>query len=100
MLEFISRILGRGAKPRSKNLAKERLKLVLAHDRIDVSPGMFEGLRVDLARAFGKYVDIDEAGMKVRFDSTDSRLAVVASAPVIGMRRGTQAPRRGRRSDA
>lgn len=99
-MEFISRILGRGANPRSKNLAKERLRLALAHDRIDASPGMFEGLRVDLARVFGKYVDIDEAGMKVRFDSTDSRLALVASAPVIGMRRGTERPRRRRRTDA
>lgn len=98
MWEFVSRVLGKRAKPSSKNLAKERLKMVLVHDRIEISPGMFEGLRVDLAKVFGKYVDIDEAGMSVRFDSTDSRLALVASAPVIRTRRVSQASRRRRRT--
>ncbi len=94
-MEFMRKILGRGSRPRTGNLAKERLKLVLAHDRIDISPGMFEGLRVDLASVFGKYVDIDESGMMVRFDSSGSRLALVASAPVVGTRRGARPPRRG-----
>lgn len=97
MFDFMSRILGgksRPGGPGSKSLAKERLKLALACDRVDVSPQMFEGLRVDLARAVSKYVEIDEAGMKLRFDSSDRRLALVASVPVIGMRRGSEAARR------
>ena len=35
MFEFVSWILGKKPKPRSKDLAKERLKLVLTHDRVD-----------------------------------------------------------------
>ncbi len=97
-MELFSRILGMGAKPRSKNLAKERLRAALVHDRMDISPVVFEGLRVDLARVCGKYLDIDESGMKVRFDSVGSRLALVASVPVIGARRNRQAPGRGGRA--
>jgi len=74
----------RKEKPRSKDLAKERLKLVLTHDRVDISPQMFEKLRRDLAIACAKYVEIDEAGMNVRLDSQDRTLALVASVPVIG----------------
>ncbi|MCR4401827.1 MAG: cell division topological specificity factor MinE [Firmicutes bacterium] len=99
MFDFMSRILGGKSRPGglgSKSLAKERLKVTLACDRVGVSPQVFEGLRVDLARAVSKYVEIDEAGMSLRFDSTDRRLALVASMPVIGMRRGSEACRRGK----
>ncbi|HHX27287.1 MAG TPA: cell division topological specificity factor MinE [Firmicutes bacterium] len=87
MFDFVSWILGKKDKPRSKDLAKERLKLVLTHDRVDISPQMFEKLRRDLAIACAKYVEIDEAGMNVRFDSQDRTLALVASVPVIGTKR-------------
>ncbi|MDI7246249.1 MAG: cell division topological specificity factor MinE [Bacillota bacterium] len=96
MFDFMSRILGgksRLGEPRSKSLAKERLKLALACDRVELSPQVFEGLRLDLARAVSKYVEIDEAGMKVRFDSSDRRLSLVASVPVVGTRRTGQARR-------
>lgn len=87
MFDFVSWILGKKDKPRSKDLAKERLKLVLTHDRVDISPQMFEKLRRDLAIACAKYVEIDEAGMNVRLDSQDRTLALVASVPVIGTKR-------------
>jgi cell division topological specificity factor len=87
VFDFVSWILGKKDKPRSKDLAKERLKLVLTHDRVDISPQMFEKLRRDLAIACAKYVEIDEAGVNVRLDSQDRTLALVASVPVIGAKR-------------
>lgn len=84
VFDFVSWFLGRRDKPRSKDLAKERLKLVLTHDRVDISPQMFEKLRRDLAIACAKYVEIDEAAMSVRLDSQDRRLALIASVPVLG----------------
>ncbi len=94
VFEFVSWILGKKDKPRSKDLAKERLKLVLTHDRVDISPQMFEKLRRDLASACAKYVEIDEAGMNVRFDSQDRTLALVASVPVIGAKRNPYSSKR------
>ncbi len=87
VFEFMSRVLGKKNRLGSKDLAKERLKLVLAQDRVDISPQMFEKLRRDLAKACAKYVEIDEAGMDVRFDSGDRSLALIASVPVIGTKR-------------
>ena len=37
MFEFMSRVLGKKNRLGSKDLAKERLKLVLAQDRVDIS---------------------------------------------------------------
>ncbi|NLS44455.1 MAG: cell division topological specificity factor MinE [Firmicutes bacterium] len=90
----MSWILGGRGRKKSKDLAKERLKLVLAHDRVEISPQAFEKLRRDLASACAKYVDIDETGMDIRFDSRDRALALVASVPVIGMKRGPYASKR------
>lgn len=84
VFEFMSRVLGKKNRLGSKDLAKERLKLVLAQDRVDISPQMFEKLRRDLAIACAKYVEIDEAAMSVRLDSQDRRLALIASVPVLG----------------
>ena len=94
VFEFMSRILGKKNKLGSKNLAKERLKLVLAQDRIDISPQMLERLRRDLASACAKYVDIDEAGMNVRLDSSDRTVALIASVPVVGTKRNVHASKR------
>jgi len=94
VFEFMSRILGRKNRPGSKDLAKERLKLVLAQDRVDISPQMFERLRRDLATACAKYVEIDAANMDVRFDSGDRTLALIASVPVIGTKRDSYNSRR------
>jgi cell division topological specificity factor len=94
VFEFVSWILGKRDKLRSKDLAKERFKLVLTHDRVDISPQMFEKLRRDLASACAKYVEIDEAGMSVRLDSGDRTLALVASVPVIGAKRNSYSSKR------
>lgn len=96
MFEFMSRILGRKNRLGSKDLAKERLKLVLAHDRVSISPQMLERLRRDLASACAKYVDIDEAGMNIRFDSSDRSLALIASVPVIGSKQSTHTSKKRR----
>ena len=38
----------------SKNVAKERLKLVLVHDRIDCSPQLLEAIKDDILKVMSK----------------------------------------------
>ncbi|MBQ1188012.1 MAG: cell division topological specificity factor MinE [Peptococcaceae bacterium] len=54
MASFLQRLFG-GEKA-SKELAKDRLKLVLIHDRASVSPAMMENLRRDLVEVISKYM--------------------------------------------
>ena len=86
MLEFITRIFGKDSSP-SKNVAKERLRLVLVHDRTDISPQIMQDLKTDLIKVISSYMDIDEAALEVNLDSNDNQIALVANIPVRGMKR-------------
>ncbi|MDD4168824.1 MAG: cell division topological specificity factor MinE [Desulfotomaculaceae bacterium] len=85
MLEFITRLFGKEYK--SKNIAKERLRLVLVHDRASISPQMLESLKLDLIKVISNYMEIDEENLDVSLDSSGNTVALVANIPVTGMKR-------------
>ncbi len=51
---------------KSKNVAKERLKLVLVHDRADLSPKFLEMIKGDIIRVISEYAEIDEDGLDIK----------------------------------
>lgn len=85
MLEFLTKLFGRDSG--SKNIAKERLRLVLVHDRASISPQLLETLKVDLIKVISNYMDIDEKALEVSLDSRGNTVALVANIPVKGMKR-------------
>ncbi|MCQ2560144.1 MAG: cell division topological specificity factor MinE [Clostridia bacterium] len=85
MLEFISKILGKD-NVSSKNIAKDRLRLVLVHDRSDISPQVMQDLRKDLIEVISNYMEIDEKSLEVNFDHVENQVALVANIPVKRMK--------------
>jgi cell division topological specificity factor len=74
-------------------VAKERLRLVLVHDRTDISPQLMQDLKSDLIKVISNYMEIDEAALEVSLDSNENQIALVANIPVKGMKRsGKVAP--------
>ncbi|MGB9847020.1 MAG: cell division topological specificity factor MinE [Desulfotomaculales bacterium] len=86
MFEFLARVFGRETAG-SKNVAKERLRLVLVHDRAGVSPQLLEALKNELIRVISNYMDIDENALEVSLETHEDQVALVASIPVRGMKR-------------
>ena len=80
MFEFIGKLFG--GSEGSKNKAKERLRLVLVHDRASLSPGLVEALKEELIQVISKYMEIDEDGLEVNFDEGDDAVALIANIPV------------------
>ena len=78
----ISRFFGRDEAEASKNMAKERLRLVLVHDRLDVSEQLMNALRVDLLNVIGKYFGIDEQALEVSLSREAEGMALVANIPI------------------
>ena len=72
----------------SRDVAMERLRLVLVHDRAMVSPALLELLKSEMVEVISRYLEIDEDGMEVRLSATDQMAALVASIPVRRVRRG------------
>lgn len=74
---------------KSKNVAKERLKLVLVHDRADLSPKFLDMIKGDIIRVISEYADIDEAGLDIKLtrmkrDMDSSTIsALVANIPIV-----------------
>ena len=50
----------------SKNVAKERLKLVLVHDRVDCSPQLLNMIKDDILKVISNYAEIEEDGLEIK----------------------------------
>ncbi|HEY3425116.1 MAG TPA: cell division topological specificity factor MinE [Negativicutes bacterium] len=87
MFDLIQKMFGKDSAG-SKNIAKERLRLVLVHDRVNVSPQFMETLKDDMIKAISNYMDINVEDMEVSLTSTNSSVALVANIPVNRMKRG------------
>ena len=80
LIDFIQRLLGR-EKP-SGALARERLQLVLAHDRSDLNPELLEQMRREILEVVPKYVEIDLESGDVSLETGDRVTALVANLPI------------------
>ncbi len=90
MLIDFSKIFGR-SKP-SKDVAKERLQLVLIHDRANVSPEFLEMVKGEIIKVIQHYMEIDESALDIQLTRTKSdegdRIvpALVANIPIKNVR--------------
>lgn len=79
-------------KEKSKNVARERLKLVLVHDRSEFSPQFLEKIKEDIINVISKYAEIDEEELdikltKMKKDKDEGSMsALVANIPIIKIR--------------
>jgi len=77
---FIDRILGRDK--RSAKQAKERLKLVLIHDRTDLNPGTLENLKDELIDVISRHVDIDPSAVQIKMTQDGRQQRLIADIPL------------------
>lgn len=74
MADFLNRMLGRnsGEDKGSGAVAKDRLKMVLTHDRIQVSPEKLNEMRTEIIAVIAKYVpEIDPDSVDISIEQTD-----------------------------
>ena len=77
-------------KPKSGQIAKSRLQLVLFQDRMNTSPKMLEMLKSDLIAVLANYVDIDEDELDIKISSPSDEAndndgpALMANIPIKG----------------
>lgn len=75
----------------SKNVAKERLKLVLVHDRTNCSPEFLEAVKEDILNSIANHIDYDADNIDIKItqmeEGKDGRPALVASIPIKSMKR-------------
>lgn len=64
----------------SKDIAKERLRLILVHDRANVSPKFLEMIKSQLIDMISNYMEIDEDGLELKMTRIDKDKNVTVPA--------------------
>ncbi len=76
---------------KSKDIAKERLKLVLTHDRANVSPKYLDMMKDDIIKVMSSYMEIEEEGIDINLtrvanDDDTYTSTLVANIPIKKMK--------------
>ena len=58
--------------PPSGSVAKDRLKLVLVHDRVNCSSQVLEMLKTDIIKVISNYMEIDTDELDIQITQTQS----------------------------
>ncbi|GAB4500125.1 MAG: cell division topological specificity factor MinE [Anaerolineales bacterium] len=74
--------MGFFTRKRSATSAKERLQLVLVHDRTDLTPGQLESLKDDLLKAISQYIEIDPDAVRIELEKDGREQRLVADIPL------------------
>ena len=83
MKDLINRLWNRtSAVQTSKDEAKQRLKFLLIHDQVDLSPAIMEQMKDEILKVIAKYVDFDQKGIDFHLERGDGSVALVSSVPV------------------
>lgn len=72
----------RRREPSSGKIAHERLRLVLAHDRANISPGLLDTLKDEIIAVISRHVPIDPEGVQVTFTEGPRESRLVADIPL------------------
>ncbi|NCP86859.1 MAG: cell division topological specificity factor MinE [Anaerolineae bacterium CG_4_9_14_3_um_filter_57_17] len=77
-MSFFERLMGR----KSAKSAKERLQMVLIHDRTDLTPAILEALKEELLAVIARHVDIDPSTIRVELENEGRSQRLIADIPL------------------
>jgi len=83
---LLDKLLGR-RKITSRQIAKDRLQMVLIHDRSDLSPGMLNMLKNEIITTIGERVDVDREGVVFTLERDGRESRLVADIPLLPQKR-------------
>ena len=83
-MSWLDRLLGKNQT--SGQVAKQRLQMVLIHDRADLPPGLLEQIKDDIIQVIARHmaVDTDKVIVHLEQDTQENRL--VAEIPLLATR--------------
>ncbi len=76
-----------GRKQKSASAAKERLQLVLTHDRTDIPPGVMENLRDELIEVISRHIDVDREAVHIEIARDGRKQRLIAEIPILTKKR-------------
>ncbi len=74
-------------KPTPKEVAKDRLKLILIHDRGEIAPDILNKIKEEILEVISKYIDIQIDDVEISVNKSDddegeNTSALIANIPI------------------
>jgi cell division topological specificity factor len=66
----------------SKEDAKSRLKVLLVHDQVDLTPQTMEAMKAELLEVIARYAEVDSEHVELRLEKLPNGVSLVSSVPV------------------
>ncbi len=83
-MSWLDRLLGKNET--SGQQAKQRLQMVLIHDRADLPPGLLEVIKDDIIAVIAKHTAIDSDKVMVHLEQNTQENRLVAEIPLLTTR--------------
>jgi cell division topological specificity factor len=74
-------------KKQSAQDAKERLRLVLIHDRTELTPDELEKMKNELLEVISRHVQIDEKAVRITMNQEGREQRLTADIPLVTTRK-------------
>lgn len=82
VFDLLDRLFNR-TKDASGSVAKDRLKMVLAVDRTNLSPQVMDKMRLEILAVVGKYFELEDLeGLEVSLERDKNSTALIANVPI------------------
>jgi cell division topological specificity factor len=82
-MNFLRKLISRG-EPSSSEVAKQRLQLVLIHDRANISPGLLGLIKDEIISVISRHIEIDRNGVEINLSQQGRESRLVADIPLSG----------------
>ena len=79
MTNFFNSLFG---NPRgSKDEAKARLKVLLVHDQVDLTPSQMDAMRAEILEVIARYAEVDREKVDIRLELAHDQVRLTSSVP-------------------
>lgn len=85
--EILDTIASWKGHEKSSRQAKNRLQLVIAHDRAEINPEIVNKMRQEILEVVSRYLDIDVSETEFSITSNDRITALTANLPIKKVKR-------------
>lgn len=86
MANLIEQLFGKKS-PSSSQVARDRLHLVLMHDRSDLSQSQMDAMKDEILKVIAKYVDFDPEAVEIDLKTNDRQTLLMAEIPIQSTQR-------------
>ena len=81
-MRLINRVF-KPARSSSRQVAKERLQLVLVHDRAQISPQLLQTLKDEIIAVISQHVAIEREGVEITLAQNRRESRLQADIPIV-----------------